>query len=71
MTADEKIERMEFILENILPDYEMEIKQDAINFLKENKGCANLNLRTLIMVSKVRLFDPVNWQNLSKYMLNS
>lgn len=71
MTADEKIERMEFILENILPDYEMEIKQDAINFLKENKDCANLNLRTLIMVSKVRLFDPVNWQNLSKYMLNS
>ena len=42
MTADEKIERMEFILENILPDYEMEIKQDAINFLKENKDCANL-----------------------------
>jgi hypothetical protein len=71
MTADEKIERMEFILENILPDYEMEIKQDAINFLKENKDCANLNLRTLIMVSKVRLFDPTNWQNLSRYMLNA
>jgi len=71
MTPDEKIERMEYILPNILPDYELAVKKDALKFLSENKESDNLNLRTLIMVSKIRHSYKNTWQDLSNYMINS
>ena len=71
MTPDEKIERMEYILPNILPDYELVVKKDALKFLSENKESDNLNLRTLIMVSKIRHSYKNTWQDLSNYMINS
>ena len=70
MTPDEKIERMNFVLTDILPDYKLEIKRDALDFLKENKESHNLNLRTLIMVSKMRFAFPENWQDMANYMLS-
>jgi hypothetical protein len=71
MTPDEKIERMEYILPNILPNYELAVKKDALKFLSENKESDNLNLRTLIMVSKIRYSYKNTWQDLSNYMINS
>ena len=71
MTPSEKIERMRFILSGILPDYSLEAKDDAINFLAEMKDSANLNLRTLIMVSKIRAGFPDTWKNLATYMIQS
>ena len=73
MTIEEKIERMEYILPKILPSYDIEVKQDALNFLdsiKEGKG-EDLNLRTLIMVAKMRKAFPDKWVNLASYMINS
>ncbi len=71
MTSDEKIERMKYILEDILPEYSLSVKQDALNFLSMNKDADNLNIRTLIMVSKVRNTYNSNWQKLASYMLNT
>jgi len=71
MTPDEKIERMSTILPNILPQYDNEVKQEALNFLNENKESANLNMRTLIMVIKMRFSNPENWTDMASYMLNS
>ena len=71
MTPDEKIERMEYILPNILPEYPLEVKQDALNFLSLNKESDGLNIRTLIMISKIRHSYDETWQNLANYMLNS
>lgn len=71
MTSSEKIERMRFILGNILPDYSIEVKEDSLNFLDEMKDSANLNLRTLIMVSKIRNNFPDTWKNLATYMIQS
>lgn len=71
MTSDEKIERMKYILEDILPEYSLSVKQDALNFLSMNKYADNLNIRTLIMVSKVRNTYNSNWQKLASYMLNT
>ena len=71
MTPDEKIERMEYILPNILPDYELEVKKDALKFLSDNKESDNLNLRTLIMVSKIRSSYEDTWEDLATYMINS
>lgn len=71
MTAQEKIERMDFILPNILPSYSNEIKEDALGFLNTYKDNIddNLNLRTLIMVAKMRKSFPSKWKNLASYMM--
>ena len=71
MTPDEKIERMTTILPNILPEYDDEVKAEALNFLNENKGSASINMRTLIMVIKMRFSNPDNWMDMASYMLNS
>jgi len=71
MTPSEKILRMKHILPNILPDYENKIKEEALNFLDINKDKCQLNMRTLIMISKIRLAHPENWKQISTYMINS
>lgn len=71
MTPSEKIERMRFILNDILPEYSLEVKSDSLNFLEQMKESANLNLRTLIMISKIRGQFPDNWKNLATYMIQS
>jgi len=71
MTADEKIARMKHIINHILPNYPISIKREALDFLNLNKMNHNLNLRTLIMVSKIIKSFPENWQNLAKFMISS
>lgn len=71
MTPDEKIERMSTILPLILPQYPDEIKSEALNFLKDNIESKSLNMRTLIMVIKMRYSNPDNWKNMATYMLMS
>ena len=71
MTPAEKIERMTTILPNILPQYDDEVKVEALNFLNENKDGNNINMRTLIMVIKMANSNPTNWKNMASYMLNS
>ena len=71
MTPDEKIQRMNYILEDILPEFDMATKTDALQFLADNRDQTNLNIRSLIMISKIRQTFPETWENLSKYMINS
>ena len=71
MTPSEKILRMKHILPHILPNYESKIKEEALNFLDINKDKCQLNMRTLIMISKIRLAHPENWKQISTYMINS
>jgi hypothetical protein len=71
MTPQEKIDRMSFILGTILPEFDLEVKSDALSFLDENKDKTNLNIRTLIIVSKIRKQFPDTWKNLAEYMINS
>jgi hypothetical protein len=71
MTPDDKITRMNAILPSILPEYDMDIKQDALNFLETVKEEVSLNMRMLIMVAKMRLMYPETWRNLATYMVKS
>ncbi len=71
MSPAEKIERMSAIIKTILPEFPIEVKQDALAFLSANKDKANINIRTFIMVSKMRLSSPSNWKNMANYMINS
>ena len=71
MTPVEKIQRMSFILPNILPDYDLHIKQEALDFLNLKKDDVNLNLRSLIITSKLRAAYPDNWKDLANYMITT
>ena len=71
MTPDDKVTRMEAILGNILPEYDMNVKQDALGFLKTVKDDVSLNMRMLIMVTKMRLMYPETWRSLATYMVKS
>jgi len=71
MTPDEKIERMEYILPNILPEYDLKVKKDALKLLSEFKDSDNLSMRSLIMVSKIRDTYETSWRDLATYMINS
>jgi hypothetical protein len=71
MTKEEKIERMRFILPGVLPDYDLEIKQMAIDFLDSRKEVVNLNLRSLIITSKLIAAYPKDWKNLADYMIST
>ncbi len=69
MTGEEKIQRMSHVLPQILPDVDMRIKQDALAFLNEKKDKDSVNLRSLIMVSKIRKEFPRKWRGIAEYML--
>lgn len=74
MTDSQKIERMAKIMQSdeFLPEYEMVVKQDALALIKDLKDRAkDINLRTLISVSKVRAAGGKNWKAMAEYFLCS
>lgn len=71
MTPADKIDRMTAILPNIMPEYDMAAKTDALNFLSDYKEQVSLNIRMLIMVTKMRVAYPNNWSDMAKYMIKS
>jgi len=71
MTPDDKIDRMTSIIGSILPDYVLEDKLEALNFLASVKNEVNLNMRMLIMVIKMKAAYPDNWVDMAKYMVKS
>ena len=71
MTPDDKIERMAAIVESILPEYALDVKTDALDFLKTVKNEVSLNMRMLIMVAKMRDTYPTTWRDMAKYMVKS
>jgi uncharacterized protein (DUF927 family) len=71
MTPSDKIERMSAILENILPEYQLEFKKEALDFLSEVCNEVSVNMRMLIMVTKMRYNYPDRWKDLASYMVRS
>lgn len=69
MSADEKIERMRHIVHKILPEFPIETKMMALNFINERKDiCKDLSLRTLIKVSKI-CAGVKKWERLAEYAI--
>ena len=71
MTPDDKIERMGSILSSILPEYNIDVKNQALDFLKTVKDDVSLNMRMLIMVTKMASTYPETWKGLASYMVKS
>jgi hypothetical protein len=74
MNADQKLQRMETIIESpkFLPGYEMKAKKLALDFLKEMKDVAHeMNFRTLIQVTKFADEGDKNWKRRAEYCLTN
>lgn len=77
MTRPEVVERMRVIVqsEEFLPEFEMEHKLEALEFVAENANnpmITELNLRSLVNVVKARASKPDHWKRLGLYsMANS
>lgn len=72
MTLDQKLERMEVIMqdEDFLPTIKMSFKKDALSLIKKLKAEAReISLRTLITVAKIRAENDADWEDLATYSL--
>lgn len=72
MNADQKIERMETIIQSdeFMAEFEMAHKLDAIALIKELKNTAkDISLRTLIQVTKIRSADDDSWKEMAEYVI--
>jgi hypothetical protein len=72
MSADQKIDRMEFIAksDSFMPEYDTKIKADALSLIRELKDSAKeISLRTLISVAKIRAANPKDYKEMAEYML--
>ena len=73
MTAEQKIDRMEFIAnsEEFMPEFDIRAKTDALELIRELKDEAKeISLRTLISVTKIRASNE-EWKDLATYMLTA
>jgi hypothetical protein len=71
MTQDQKIERMEVLIndEAFMPEFATAHKADAIAFIRSiSNSIENLSLRSLISTTKIRA-EGGDWKNLAKYVL--
>lgn len=71
MTQEQKVERMEVLVESpeFLEEYDITDKRNAIAFIREHKdNVANLSLRTLIATTKIAA-EGGDWKQLAKYVM--
>ena len=72
MTADQKIDRMEFIAksDSFMPEYDANIKSESLALIRSLKDSAKeISLRTLISVCKVRAANPKDYKDMVEYMI--
>lgn len=72
MTAEQKIQRMQFLLDQpeFMPEYAKNLKQDALNLINVLRDSVKeLSLRTLIQVTKIRKSAGAKWKDLAEYTI--
>jgi hypothetical protein len=72
MTAEQKIQRMQFLLDQpeFMPEYAKSLKQDALNLINTLRDSVKeLSLRTLIQVTKIRKSAGAKWKDLAEYTI--
>lgn len=69
MTAQDKIDRMSSIINDIMPEYDIKQKMKALSFLDKKKDNIDLSIRSLIKVTKVIATYPDNWKDLATFMV--
>ena len=70
MTLDQKLDRMEVIMQedDFLPEVPLQYKKEAIGLIRKLKDEAReVSLRTLITVARIRAENDQDWQELATY----
>lgn len=73
MTADQKIDRMEYIAKSdeFMPEFKLSHKMDALALIREVANDARkISLRTLITITKVRA-STKDWKEMATYMITA
>jgi hypothetical protein len=71
MTQDEKIARMYGIVDHIKPEIARDVKVEVIEFLNQFRNTAkDLNMRTLLKVSEIRVANPTEWRDMAEYSIS-
>ena len=69
-TTEEKLQWMETVLPNFMPEIDIEIKEEVLEFFKENAHLARaINMRTLRALINVRNSFSDNWERIAQYTL--
>lgn len=72
MTKDQKVERMQYLLDQpgFMPDISKQVKQDALDLINTVRDSVKeLSLRTLIQVTKIRKSAGEKWKDLAEYTI--
>lgn len=72
MTTEQKIQRMQFLLDQpgFMPEYAKNLKQDALDLINALRDSVKeLSLRTLIQVTKIRKSAGTKWKDLAEYTI--
>ena len=71
MSKPQRCERMESVLQNVMPDIDMDYKVDALKLLRDSLDVAkDVSFRALMNLIKIRI-DPTvkDWQKLGRFAL--
>jgi hypothetical protein len=71
MSKEQRVQRMETVLADVMPEVDIEYKRDAIGLLKDNLHiAADVSFRSLMNLIKIRI-DPAvrDWVKLGKFAL--
>lgn len=74
MTTEQKLQRMEFLIQSpeFMSNFSIEHKNDALALIRRLAGSArDINLRTLIQVTKIRVACESNWESMAEYTICS
>lgn len=72
MTKEQKVERMQYLLDQpgFMPEVPKTIKQEALDLINSVRDSVKeLSLRTLIQVTKIRKSAGANWKDLAEYTI--
>lgn len=72
MSMEDVFERIRAILPDILPEYDMDIKSEVLNFIIAHaKEATEINMRTMLQLTKVRFAygDNPEWEEAARYLL--
>lgn len=72
MTKEQKVERMQYLLDQpgFMPEVSKQVKQDALDLINSVRDSVKeLSLRTLIQVTKIRKSAGANWKDLAEYTI--
>jgi hypothetical protein len=72
MTKEQKVERMQYLLDQpgFMPEVAKTVKQEALDLINSVRDSVKeLSLRTLIQVTKIRASGGANWKDLAEYTI--